>query len=119
MPSLVSQLRGHTAELSNCVWNFSCIHIATSSLDSTAQLWDVRRLDAPLFNITGHREEVLDVCFNSSGCRLATCSSDCTARVWNVRGDLEQLAVMEGHNDEVSKVDSKYLCYNLLQYYCC
>lgn len=107
--SLIAQLRGHTAELSNCVWNFSCDRIATASLDSTAQLWDVRRLDVPFHNITGHREEVLDVCFNSTGCQLATCSSDCTARVWDIRGDLLQLSVMEGHKDEVSKVPHYFL----------
>lgn len=28
------ELKGHTAELTNCIWNFDCSMIATSSLDT-------------------------------------------------------------------------------------
>lgn len=99
----MAKLRGHSAELSNCVWNFPSNLIATSSLDSTARLWDLRHSDC-FFEITGHHDEVLDLAFDYSGKRLATCSSDCTAKIWDVSGDISLLSVMAGHSDEVSKV---------------
>lgn len=102
--SLVAQLRGHTAELSNCLWNFSCDVIATGSLDSTARVWDMRKTSESLFTITEHTDEVLDVTFDYNGRRLATASNDCTARVWNLSGSLETISVMQGHTEEVSKV---------------
>lgn len=101
--SCCHQLRGHTAELSNCVWNFSSTLIATGSLDRTARIWDVRRLDQQLHLVSTHSDEVLDVSFDAAGKRLATCSSDCTARVWNLE-PLEMLSLMAGHMDEVNKV---------------
>lgn len=110
-------LRGHDAELSNCVWNFDCSQIATGSLDGSARLWDVRRHECA-HTMFGHRnEEILDVCFDAPGRRLATASSDGSAKVWSTRqqqvaadGFQEeglQLAHMLGHGDEVSKV-----CFN-------
>lgn len=100
----VMELRGHTAELSNCIWNFDCSLIATSSLDSSARVWDIRKSFNCIHSITGHRNEVLDVCFDYAGKRLATASTDCTAKVWDVIGALNLEAVMSGHTDEVSKV---------------
>uniref|UniRef100_A0A182UG24 WD repeat-containing protein 55 homolog n=1 Tax=Anopheles melas TaxID=34690 RepID=A0A182UG24_9DIPT len=96
-------IRGHEAELSNAVWNFQCNLIATSSLDRTAKIWDLRRLDEPQATAT-HKDEVLDVAFNCTGTRLATGSADCTAKVWDVTGNFELVTIMAGHSDEVSKV---------------
>lgn len=100
----MASFRGHTAELSNCIWNFTGDLIATSSLDSTARIWDLRNADECLFEITDHRDEVLDIAFDCTGKLLATGGSDCTARVWSIRGELNLMALMAGHSDEVSKV---------------
>lgn len=78
--------------------------VATSSLDATARVWDLRNV-ACSHSITGHSNEVLDVCFDLTGKRLATASSDCTAQVWDLTGAFQPLAVMAGHVDEVSKVN--------------
>lgn len=102
--SCCHQLRGHTAELSNCVWNFSSTLIATGSLDRTARIWDMRRLDQQLHLVSTHSDDVLDVSFDAAGKLLATCSSDCTARVWSLEPELEMLSLMAGHMDEVNKV---------------
>ncbi|KAH8271332.1 hypothetical protein KR018_006993 [Drosophila ironensis] len=105
--SVCHQLRGHSAELSNCVWNFAGSLIATGSLDFTARIWDIRRLDRELYLPAKHGDEVLDVSFDAAGRLLATCSSDCTARVWDLEESAEQLemlSLMAGHTDEVSKV---------------
>lgn len=93
-------LRGHEAEISNCIWNFSFNLIATSSLDGTVRVWDLRNIKEPQISLK-HRDEVLDVCFDYTG-KIATCSSDCTAKVWDEFGKL--LITLEGHTDEVSKV---------------
>ena len=50
-------LAGHTEEISNCLFNFDCSLIASSSLDSTAKVWDPRSFTA-ITTITGHNDEV-------------------------------------------------------------
>lgn len=57
--SCIATLSGHTAELSACRYNFSCNMIASSSLDSTAKLWDVRSTDSCHHTVTGHTDEVI------------------------------------------------------------
>lgn len=96
-------LSGHDAELSNCIWNFDCSMIATSSLDSTARIWDIRSAKT-MHVINSHRDEVLDVCFDYPGRRLATASSDCTSRIFDVSTDFSLISIMSGHSDEVSRV---------------
>lgn len=109
---MVMDLRGHTAELSNCIWNFNCSMVATSSLDTSARVWDLRNLNC-MHAITGHRDEVLDICFDYAGKRLATASSDCTAKIWDVSSGFDLLAVMSGHTDELSKVSGRCTLYGL------
>lgn len=102
--SVAMELRGHDAELSNCIWNFDSSLVATGSLDSTARVWDLRMLHDSAHVLAGHRnEEVLDVCFDLTGNRLATAGSDGLAKVWNAKGDGQLLATMAGHKDEISK----------------
>ena len=96
-------LRGHEAELSNAIWNFQCSMIATSSLDKTARIWDLRNVNC-LHSIAGHRDEVLDLAFNSTGTRLATASADSTAKIWDVQANFELVTIMAGHLDEISKI---------------
>lgn len=109
-------LRGHTAELSNCIWNFDCSMVATSSLDTSARVWDLRNLNC-MHAITGHRDEVLDICFDYAGRRLATASSDCTAKIWDVSSAFDLLAVMSGHTDELSKVSVRGHNRHVLQFH--
>lgn len=97
------ELNGHTAELSNCIWNFDCSLVATGSLDHTVRLWDLRHVESA-HCLAAHNDEVLDVCFDYPGRRLATASNDCTAKVWDLTGDFQLISAMTGHLDEVSKV---------------
>ena len=97
-----SVLIGHRGDISNCLYNFDCSLIASSSFDKTAKLWDPRT-NSCLGTLLGHDEEVLDLTFDNNGKRLATVSSDTTARVWDITGDFRETAVMEGHRGEVSK----------------
>lgn len=103
--SLATRLTGHTAELSNCLWNFDESMIGTSSIDATARLWDIRGVHSS-HTIDGHNDEVLDICFNYTGKIFATCSNDCTCKIWNIQNDFELISTMTGHTDEISKVRS-------------
>lgn len=102
--SRVSVLIGHRSELSNCVYNFDCSLIASSSMDKTAKVWETR-MNSCLATLRGHDDEVLDLTFDNNGKKLASASSDTTARVWDVTSDFQQLALMKGHREEVSKGD--------------
>lgn len=101
--SLATRLTGHTAELSNCLWNFDESLVGTSSIDATARLWDIRGVHS-CHTIDGHTDEVLDICFNYTGKIFATCSNDCTSKIWNAQNDFELISTMTGHTDEISKV---------------
>lgn len=105
MFSLVLKLEGHTAELSNCLLNFDQTIIATSSIDATARLWDIRGVRTSHV-IDGHTDEVLDICFNYTGNLLATSSNDCTCKIWDIKSDFHLISTMLGHSDEVSRVRS-------------
>lgn len=93
----------HTAELSSSIWNFDNSLIATSSLDATARIWDMRSTQC-LHLIDEHTNEILDVAFDYAGRRISTASADYTSRVWDITSNLELQAIMAGHTDEVSKV---------------
>lgn len=107
-PSRVCVLIGHRSELSNCIYNFDCSLIASSSMDKTAKVWDTK-MNSCLVTFRGHDDEVLDLTFDNNGKKLATASSDTTARVWDVSTNFKQLALMKGHREEVSKGDSTIL----------
>ena len=102
-------LIGHREELSNCLYNFDCSLIASSSMDKTAKIWDAR-MNSCLATLLGHDDEVLDLAFDNNGKRLATASSDTTAQVWDISSNFQQLALMKGHREEVSK--GKFLIAN-------
>jgi len=101
-PRRTSVLIGHRAELSNCLYNFDCSLIASSSMDKSAKVWDAR-MNSCVTTLLGHDDEVLDLAFDNNGKRLATASSDTTARVWDISSNFQQLALMKGHREEVSK----------------
>lgn len=101
---LIASLIGHESEICKALWNYSGYLIATGSLDGTARIWDVRRLDKCLFNIQKHQSEILDIAFDTKGYRLATASKDRTARIWNIDSVLKSESTMKGHTDEISKV---------------
>lgn len=108
-PRRTSVLIGHRAELSNCLYNFDCSLIASSSMDKSAKVWDAR-MNSCVATLLGHDDEVLDLAFDNNGKRLATASSDTTARVWDISSNFQQLALMKGHREEVSK--GKFLTAN-------
>lgn len=101
--SPIMKLAAHTAELSNCLWNFDEGTIATGSLDGTARLWDIRSADKCCI-VAGHKDEVLDIAFNYTGKLLATASADKTCKIWSLSGDVSLASTLCGHTDEICRI---------------
>jgi dynein assembly factor with WDR repeat domains 1 len=68
-------LEDHTEEISNAIFEFSGEYAATSSLDKTVRLWDLRQ-GSCLRCFDDHSDEVLDISFNPTGTLLASASAD-------------------------------------------
>lgn len=98
----ITSLVGHSGKISNCLYSFDCTLIASSSLDNTAKIWDVRMCEC-LGTLSGHEDEVLDLALNNQASKLATASSDATASLWDITGDFKKVFTLEGHREEVSK----------------
>uniref|UniRef100_A0A3P9BJS4 Uncharacterized protein n=1 Tax=Maylandia zebra TaxID=106582 RepID=A0A3P9BJS4_9CICH len=58
--------------------------VATSSMDTTAKLWDVESGGNNAISFQGHTAEVLSLCFNTVGSQLVTGSFDHTVTIWDV-----------------------------------
>ncbi len=96
-------LRGHTGGLWFVTFSPDGKHLATSSHDKTAKVWDVAT-GKDLLTLIGHTAPVKGVAFRSDGKRLATSSDDGTAKVWDAITDKE-LLTLRGHTDVVRFVE--------------
>ncbi len=80
---LLTELRGHTAQIRNANFSSDSQRIVTASFDETARVWDVEsgRLVGGLW---GHESNIWDANFSHDGRHIVTASEDKTARVWDV-----------------------------------
>ena len=76
-------LHGHHDEVSGVAVSPDGTHLATSSFDHTARVWDLRHLDDEPVVLSGHTNAVNGIAFSPDGTRVATASDDHTARVWD------------------------------------
>lgn len=58
LSSRIGILQDHEGEISNCVYNWDCNLVASSSLDKTAKVWDIRMRDC-IFTLNSHTDEVI------------------------------------------------------------
>ena len=59
--------------------------LATSSVDKTIAIWDLRNLKSKLFSIVGHKDEVSNVKFSKFHSNLlASSSNDRRINVWDL-----------------------------------
>uniref|UniRef100_A0A3P9BJH9 Uncharacterized protein n=1 Tax=Maylandia zebra TaxID=106582 RepID=A0A3P9BJH9_9CICH len=101
------------------LYNMGGTLVATSSMDTTAKLWDVESggsghtdCEIPFpqtlekrnktvrdnaISFQGHTAEVLSLCFNTVGSQLVTGSFDHTVTIWDVTGH-----TLIGHMGEIS-----------------
>ncbi|XP_028042813.1 POC1 centriolar protein homolog A-like [Bombyx mandarina] len=80
-PCLKKQLKGHKNAITALYYNPNDQQIATSSLDNSVLLWDLRGTMRS-YRFQGHDEAVMDVTFSSSGKYMASASRDKTVRIW-------------------------------------
>ncbi len=56
-----------------------------SGVDDLIRMFDVRKLDAPLLQLSGHRDTVTSLSLSSDGAYLLSNSRDNTLRLWDAR----------------------------------
>jgi WD40 repeat protein len=78
---LIRTLTDHTGGVYGVAFSPDGTHLATTSHDSTARLWDIATGRA-IRTLTGHTDRVYGVAFSPDGTLLATASYDNTARLW-------------------------------------
>lgn len=114
----------HTANI-NCVSfnQLSANLLASGSSDRLVNLWDLRRMHAPIHALQGHQDEIFSVSFSPfSQDILASCGADRRTYVWDLArigeavlsGDLaeedaedgppELLFVHGGHTDKIADI---------------
>ncbi|CAK1544694.1 unnamed protein product [Leptosia nina] len=79
-PCLEKHLKGHRNSITAISYNPNEQQIASSSLDNSILLWDLRGMRS--YRFQGHEEAVIDVTFSPSGKYMASASRDKTVRVW-------------------------------------
>lgn len=77
--------------------------IVTTSIDGSAKIWDINKLDKPHYVLTGHQQGIVVSALSPGGAMLLLGSKDHTATLWSMRtGD--KLAHLLGHSDRISAV---------------
>ncbi len=93
--TLVHELQGHVAPLTNAVFNSTGTLIASSSNDHTVRIWDAVT-GRHVRTLAGHGGTPLGLAFSPDGTRLASSSTDKTVKLWDVETGLE-LQSLDGH----------------------
>ncbi|GAB2556320.1 WD40 repeat domain-containing serine/threonine protein kinase [Nocardia heshunensis] len=94
---------GHLGEVVSIAFSPDGTLLATSSLDTTARLWDVRSRQ-PLGPLTGHVGAVSAVAFSPDGKQIVSGGVDNTVRLWDVKSRSRIGQPLTGHTDRVSSV---------------
>lgn len=103
--------RGHRSRITSLAWSPDGTHIASTSYDKTARLWDGSTGDT-LRIYRGHTARVNALAWSPDGIHIATASSDCTVQVWETATGTHVLTY-RGHLAEVTALawspDGRYL----------
>ena len=81
-------LSDHTESVYGVAFSPDGTRIVTTSLDSTAKVWDAVS-GKELLTLSGHADVVYDVAFSPDGTHIATASRDFTAKVWDAASGKE------------------------------
>ncbi|AYF75649.1 hypothetical protein D7D52_19355 [Nocardia yunnanensis] len=100
---LATDLTGHLGEVVSIAFSPDGALLATSSLDTTARLWDVRARQ-PIGPLTGHVGAVSTVAFSPDGRWVATGGVDKTVRLWDVASRNRIGQPLTAHTDRVTSV---------------
>jgi WD40 repeat protein len=80
-----AELAGHGAAVTGLLFGAGGARLASSSLDGTVRLWDVRQADREPVVLAGHSGWVWGVAFSADGHSLVSGGADRTVRVWPTR----------------------------------
>ncbi|EDV26016.1 uncharacterized protein TRIADDRAFT_55691 [Trichoplax adhaerens] len=85
---IVSKLCTHTG-ISQVRWNKSNPNIMATAHDAAIRIWDNRKGNCPLLNVTAHSLKIhgLDWKYNQ-GNVLVSCGQDCCVKIWDTSKDL-------------------------------
>jgi WD40 repeat protein/energy-coupling factor transporter ATP-binding protein EcfA2 len=98
-------LKGHTDILQGITFSPNGNKVATSSLDGSVRLWNVKTGKA-LRVLIGHKNTVFGVRFLANGIDLITASQDRTLRLWDTESGITK-RVLQGHTGGVTDVIAK------------
>lgn len=79
---LTSELRGHTATITDLAFSKDGRFLITGSADGVAKLWDATTWQL-IRTLSGHEGEVYSVAFSPDGKYVATGGNDKTIRLWD------------------------------------
>lgn len=96
--NLLTDFKGHMADVYSAVFSPDGKYILTASADHTAKLWDLK--GNVLVDLKGHTAGVNSAAFSLDGQQILTASTDHTAKLWDLKGNL--LADFKGHTSDVS-----------------
>lgn len=94
-------LRGHTHIITHISFSPSGNFLASSSVDKTAQIWDVSKCTSE-YKIENHKESVLCVAFHPKRKEIASASADKTIGIWDQASDNSYR--LNGHKSQVNTV---------------
>lgn len=79
------ELSGHGSAVTGLRFGAGGAKLASSSLDGTVRLWDVKQTDREPVVLTGHSGWVWGVAFSADGRALLSGGADRTVRIWPTR----------------------------------
>ncbi len=85
--TLITLLEGHTAHVTNAIFNQQGNLVLSAGFGDTANLWDVQSGEI-IVSLGGYQNHVIDLGFNSEGTRMLTGSEDGIAMLWDMSGGL-------------------------------
>ena len=99
----VMVLKGHSREVSSCVWSTTGKYALSGGKDFSLRLWDTRAGES-LKTFSGHSDEVNAVAFRPGGRQVLSASMDKTVRLWDRRSG-KCFLTFEGHTTGVNAMD--------------
>ena len=90
-------LIGHKGLLNYIAYSPDGKHIATTSADKTAIIWDAAT-GQKLLTLTGHTDVLEGIAYSPDGRRIVTSSDDHTGKIWDAATG-QELMTLNGHTD--------------------
>lgn len=98
---MISNLLGHSYEITCVVWNpTNNRQLASSSNDKTIKVWDIYS-EQILYNLIGHTSSINSIHWSYRTNLLVSGSSDNTIKIWDMNQYGKEVMTLYGHSDWV------------------